>query len=403
MFVTRNIREILIKMTEIDEDFKTLSNKFIKGYLTKKEFSDKVMSHIFNIILCTWVNNTCNLEHLPFLAFGTLMEKLNKIEISSKNLYQFVEWYFEEFVQFYTNKENKQQFVSEIICFNKIASKSLNKYSMISQEISIQFIDYAKQSKEKIEKDFDRMSDIACVMLKTKEKKGTSYSLQHEMLKMFGLSESLQVKLLYENVFASSPKKEVEVEEKIKEVLTFSTNRKEQEKTLEEKKDNKRKKELRFQLKKYFNPDTLTNEVLIDNDIQKEVFAILNELYSIEEVAQIKACIFENNRLIKQKLFLEAKEELLENPNRDIYELLNSLLYQENGEFKMYSSMIKNAILEINSLLSEYSTLSFEDKKELKEIYTEQLDLIFKTLEEYGLNLIEILENFNFCKSEARK
>lgn len=412
--MTRNICEILNKFVDKRKSFMTLEMQFANKEIKEQSFLEEINTLSYLILLRTWSNTSRDknvkglMDHLHLLNPYTVISCLNEIQISSKSLRNFLDWYLEEFVKFYAVAGNKEEFIRETINFFEIIQENLSKYINISKiyknsEVNIVFTGTIKSSKEQISKNFDFFSKWALLMLRKKEK-GCPYTQQYSLLDHFGLNKSMQEKLLYENVSRCAKKEPNERLETTSEKKPTQNIFNLSGKTNEEKEINQRKRELSVELKKYFDLETNTNVTLIEGEVLKKVLSILNELYQKEEVAKLKSIIFANNKLIKQQLLEQAKKELLDDKHQDIYRLMQMFLYEKTGYFKNYSSLINDAFLEINDLLNEYILLSLKEKENLKKDYQEQINLSFHSLSEYGLTAsIENMEDFQFSESNARK
>lgn len=387
--MNRNVREILNRIGEVsNEELCNTKENFIKGLITSENYTNKILSYVFRNYLLGLVNHYHNnivgkvLPHLPYLKPEIVIQELNNVAITSKNLVDFINWYFEGFVSFYLESENKETYKRETLELIQCSDDVLAKES---------FHVGKKSLKLQEEHFFDSYFEIANRMFKNK-KQGIFYSEQYECLLSLGMSPELKEKLILGNSDKTKGKEESKKKApKEKQTYTVVVQDKKGtiEKTAEEKEVNERKRKLFAELEKYYDKTTCSNKLIIEGEDLKRVITILNDLYSSEETANIKTLIFNNNKIMKQEKIEHAKEVLFTEENLLYFQYVTAIAFNEDSRFIAYMPLISKARNEILYMLEEFINLAKEEQEVLKEAYQEQIQLSLEILKEYGLSLPE--------------
>ncbi len=392
----RKVFEVLNKMADSYQyKYDILIEKLSNRELKEKQFVKEIVNLSYFIALGSWSLENKEekvyeiVPHLPVLKPKIFIEQLNETpSLSTKSLLKVVEWFYENFFQFYHDKENQDIFIKEILAFNKETSLVLNQknnnmlFSVCLDETSL------------LEKQFE----LYYKLLKTLNDEKYAISqvrVLYHFLRTLGLKESL-----LQNLEKAYMEKLVETKSNQNRTVKCSvTTLKEEDsknvkgdfsKTVQEKEYNKRKKQLQSELSAYFNLVTLTNTKVLDEEELKVVFAIVDEMYLMEaeEASKIKKVILANNKIMTQTILNQIRDELL-GENKDFYTFVLSVMDSQNPLQNVYLPMIQASISQIDGLLKEYIELNKEDQMNLKTDYQEQICLVFLTLKEYGLKFPE--------------
>lgn len=250
IIMTRNISEILNRIpVPTVQNFIDSNKKYHENNIDFKEYVSELIFAINCFLLNKWNNCEKFRKKYPFFPYtcpDTIMVLLNNLDISTKNIIYFLDWYFKRFVEFYTNPDNKDIFSKGIVKIFKLIAIIENLLSEKNEQIrlhnlqdlfdnlnyynslEIQVLDTetmkiinSKEDQEIAYKMYKSNVSASENMKKENDKEnGTPYSSQYEYLKYYGLSQSTIDKIFTIKVLKSAESKDTSDDA----VVTDSTN-----------------------------------------------------------------------------------------------------------------------------------------------------------------------------------
>lgn len=346
--------------------YKEIESKFARENIDKKmEYYDldcsyQLLQHIIlHEVYLPFYDLTIALVDLKWLENLT-----EEFELSMQEKMILYKTFFKEVVSFFVPK-NVRTYNLAIYARSEAKKKYMNgiSYQNLFEETISWLCDPSINTIDKVF--LEKMT--ACKKIRELlPKKGIEVIFEFpEMLKLFGLSESLSHSL--NNYYNFNIKKET----------VYISVEKQEEKSLEKEVD---KTLMKKQMQKYMNEEEFNG--IIEGEDLKEFLNLANELYSSKRIACLKEKVLLNNEKLKQEKRLRILDKIMNDEDKEYYDFLCSF-DRSDTTFLPYLYLVQDTIGMIENFIMD---LLEEENEELILLYAEEIQEKFKYMRTYLSN-----------------